>query len=49
MLTVLSPGFFGAPVKCVKLLILNCQKFPVIVLSILGLDFAIYTKVYARD
>ena len=49
MLIVLSPGFFGAPVKCVKLLILNCQKFPVMVLSIPSLDFATYTKVYARD
>lgn len=49
MLTVLSPSFFGAPAKCAKLLILNRQKFPVMVISILGLDFATYTTVYARD
>lgn len=39
MLTVLSPNFSGAPVKCVKLLILTSQKFPTMVISILCLDF----------
>lgn len=39
MLTVLSPNFSGAPVKCVKLWILTSQKFPIMVISILCLDF----------
>lgn len=39
MLDVSSPNFSGAPVKCINLLILTYQKFPMMIIITLCLNF----------